>query len=227
MSKKLSDGTVELRPWRERDAEAIVECMNGDDEIARWLDRVPQPYTLQDAVGDIRSDGEEKYAVTDAATGRVLGSIGLTWGETRDVVEIGYWARADARGRGVMTRALRLASVHALRSGADRVQLRADVLNVSSRRVAEKAGFTLEGVLRSAHWNPRLGRRQDWAMYSLLPGDAVPRKSDTTAGGDMDTRSSSMSLLPGDAVPRKSDTTGGGDMDTRSSSMSAAPGELE
>jgi hypothetical protein len=21
----------------------------------------------------------------------------------------------------------------------------------------------------SAHWNPRLGRRQDWAMYSLLP----------------------------------------------------------
>jgi hypothetical protein len=26
-------------------------------------------------------------------------------------------------------------------------------------------------VLRSAHWNPRLGRRQDWAIYSLLPGE--------------------------------------------------------
>jgi hypothetical protein len=26
-------------------------------------------------------------------------------------------------------------------------------------------------VLRSAHWNERLGRRQDWAMYSLLPAD--------------------------------------------------------
>jgi len=51
------------------------------------------------------------------------------------------------------------------------VQLRADVENVASRRAAEKAGFRLEGVLRSAHWNARLGRRQDWAMYSLLPGD--------------------------------------------------------
>jgi RimJ/RimL family protein N-acetyltransferase len=172
MSRKLSDGTVELRPWREDDAGAIVECVNGDEEIERWLDRVPQPYTAEDALGYIRSDGEEKYAITDAATGCVLGSIGLTWGEMRDVAEIGYWLRADARGRGVMTRALRLIAGHALGSrGADRVQLRADVMNVPSRRVAEKAGFTLEGVLRSAYWNPRLGRRQDWAMYSLLAGE--------------------------------------------------------
>jgi RimJ/RimL family protein N-acetyltransferase len=51
------------------------------------------------------------------------------------------------------------------------VQLRAEVGNVPSRRVAEKAGFQLEGVLRSAHWSPRLERRVDWAMYSLLPGE--------------------------------------------------------
>jgi RimJ/RimL family protein N-acetyltransferase len=171
MSTKLSDGTVELRQWRESDADAIVECLNGDEEIARWLDRVPQPYTAEDALGYIRSDGEEKYAITDAGTGRVLGSIGLTWSETRDVGETGYWIRSDVRGRGVMTRALRLLAGRAFGSGAERVQLRADVLNVPSRRVAEKAGFTLEGVLRSAYWNPRLGRRQDWAMYSLLPGE--------------------------------------------------------
>jgi RimJ/RimL family protein N-acetyltransferase len=79
--------------------------------------------------------------------------------------------RSDERGRGVMTRALRLAARWALDDGAARVQLRADVENLASRRVAEKAGFKLEGVLRSAHWNARLGRRQDWAMYSLLPGE--------------------------------------------------------
>ena len=49
--------------------------------------------------------------------------------------------------------------------------LRADPENAASCRVAEKAGFTREGVLRSAHWNPRLGRRQDWAIYSLLPAE--------------------------------------------------------
>ncbi len=171
--KALSDGIVALRPWQEDDAPAVVACIDGDEEIARWLDQVPQPYTLEHALGYIRAKGEEKYAVTDAASGHVLGSIGLTWNEPHDVAEVGYWLRAAARGRGFTTRALALVARHAIADGAARVQLRADVENVPSRRAAEKAGFTLEGVLRSAHWNQRLGRRQDWAMYSLLPHELV------------------------------------------------------
>jgi RimJ/RimL family protein N-acetyltransferase len=168
----LTDGVVALRPWRREDAPAVVGCLNGDPEIAIWLDQVPQPYSLSDALDYIGGTGEQAFAVTDARDGRVLGSIGVRWSERRDVGEIGYWARSDARGRGVMTRALVLVSRFALRhEGAARVQLRADVENAASRRVAEKAGFALEGVLRQAHWNERLGRRQDWAMYSLLPGD--------------------------------------------------------
>ena len=45
----LDDGIVALRPWRTDDAEAIVACIDGDPEISRWLDVVPQPYTLEDA----------------------------------------------------------------------------------------------------------------------------------------------------------------------------------
>ncbi|HEX6789237.1 MAG TPA: GNAT family N-acetyltransferase [Gaiellaceae bacterium] len=167
-----SDGLVTLRAWRREDSEALVECLDGDPEITIWLDQVPQPYTRADALAYIGGIGESTFAVTDAETGRILGSIGVRFSETGDVGEIGYWLRSDARGRGVMTRALVLAARWALGAGgAARVQLRADVENVASRRVAEKAGFQLEGVLRSAHWNARLGRRQDWAMYSLLPGD--------------------------------------------------------
>src|SRR4051812_15320607 len=44
----LSDGIVELRPWREDDVDAIVRACR-DDDIARWLDQVPQPYTRADA----------------------------------------------------------------------------------------------------------------------------------------------------------------------------------
>ena len=168
----LNDGEVALRPWQKGDAEALVACIDGDPEITRWLDQVPQPYGLADAYAYIGGIGETSFAITDARTGRVLGSIGVHWNDEGDVAEIGYWLRADARGAGATTRALVLAARWALaRPGAGRVQLRADVENVPSRRVAEKAGFRLEGVLRSAHWNPRLGRRQDWAMYSLLPGE--------------------------------------------------------
>lgn len=147
----------------------MVECIDGDPEIARWLDRVPQPYTRADARAYIRRESipdEVSYCIT-AGGDRPLGSIGLHPVEP-GVVEIGYWLCADARGRGITTEALRLAARLALDGGAERVQLRADVENVASCRVAEKAGFAREGVLRSAHWNPRLGRRQDWAMYALL-----------------------------------------------------------
>ena len=103
----------------------------------------------------------------------VLGSIGVRWNERRDVGEIGYWLRADARGRGVdHARARARLAMGVRREGASRACSCAPTSRTSaSRRVAEKAGFTREGVLRSAHWNARLGRRQDWVMYSLLPGD--------------------------------------------------------
>src|ERR1700730_827420 len=168
----LTDGVVTLRTWQKTDAAELVESIDGDPEITRWLDQVPQPYRATDALPYIRGIGERAFAVTDAETGRVLGSIGVRFNEAGDVGEIGYWLRADARGRGMITRALRVISEWAFEhGGVARLQLRADVDNIPSRRSAEKAGFQLEGVLRSVYWNARLGRRQNWAMYSLLPDE--------------------------------------------------------
>lgn len=110
------------------------------------------------------------FAIVEA--GRPVGSIGIRWldGFDEGTAEVGYWVASDARGRGLCTRALRLASIWALES-TERLQLRADVENGPSNRVAEKAGFRREGVLRSSRYNGRLGRRVDFAMYSLLPND--------------------------------------------------------
>jgi RimJ/RimL family protein N-acetyltransferase len=166
-----TDGVVTLRPWREADAPAIVECVDGDPEITQWLDRVPQPYTIADALAYVRGElpvEQQTYAIVDTASGRILGSIGAS-ATHEGMREVGYWLRADARGRGATTRALRLVVAWAFdQADVARVQLRADPENLASCRVAEKAGFTREGILRHAHWNPRLGRRQDWAIYSIL-----------------------------------------------------------
>jgi RimJ/RimL family protein N-acetyltransferase len=168
----LTDGVVALRAWQKTDAAELVECLDGDPEITRWLDQVPQPYRTKDALAYIRGIGETAFAVTDAETGRILGSIGVRFSDSGDVGEIGYWLRRDARGRGLITRSLRLVSTWAFgRVGVERLQLRADVDNAASRRSAENAGFQLEGVLRNVYWNARLGRRQNWAMYSLLEGE--------------------------------------------------------
>jgi RimJ/RimL family protein N-acetyltransferase len=173
----LSDGVVTLRPWGEEgDVDAIVAACN-DPQIATFLDRIPSPYTEDDAREylELTRDGWAAGTMANFAIvegGRPVGSIGIRWLEGFDegTAEIGYWVAAEARGRGICTRALRLAAAWALGS-TERLQLRADVDNAPSNRVAEKAGFRREGVLRAIRYNDRLGRRVDFAMYSLLPGE--------------------------------------------------------
>jgi RimJ/RimL family protein N-acetyltransferase len=172
----LSDGVVSLRPWGEDgDVEAITAACN-DPEIAEFLDQIPSPYTEQDAreaIAYFRQGWEEgtvsNFAITTGE--RPVGSVGVRWVEPdQGVAEVGYWMAREARGRGICTRAVRLVSRWLIEShGIERVQLRADEQNPASRKVAEKAGFTEEGVLRSSRYNPRLGRRVDFVMYSLLP----------------------------------------------------------
>jgi len=50
-----------------------------------------------------------------------------------------------------------------------RFQLRADTENVASQRVAEKAGFVREGVMRAAL--ALKGERRDVVMYSRVRED--------------------------------------------------------
>jgi RimJ/RimL family protein N-acetyltransferase len=177
----LADEVVALRPWRAADAPAVAAAIDGDPEISRWLDKVPQPYGLDDAhayVAACRRGWDEgtsaNFAVVDAADGTLLGSLGLRFADLPPgVAEAGYWVTREARGRGAATRALRLGARWLLGGeyGIERLQLRADALNVPSQRVAEKAGFTREGVLRSSYYNARFGRRVDFVMYSLLPSE--------------------------------------------------------
>jgi RimJ/RimL family protein N-acetyltransferase len=174
----LTNGVVTLRPWTESDAAAIVAACDRDPEITHWMHQIPQPYTEADARGYISASRAAWRAGTGATfalldeTGAISGSLGMrVIDRDNEVVEVGYWTAAGARGRGLTTRALRLISRWALDVvGAQRVQLRADVANVASQRVAERAGFRREGVLR-AHCRSREGERHDCVIYSLLPGD--------------------------------------------------------
>jgi RimJ/RimL family protein N-acetyltransferase len=176
----LSDGVVTLRPWGEEgDVEAITKACN-DRAIAEFLDLIPFPYTEDDArefIAHCREGWAEgtlaNFAITAAENGHAVGSVGVRWVDPEQgVAEVGYWVAPGARGRGLCTRAVRLVSRWVIADcGMERLQLRADEQNPASRKVAENAGFTQEGILRSSRYNPRLGRRVDFVMYSLLPGE--------------------------------------------------------
>jgi RimJ/RimL family protein N-acetyltransferase len=173
----LSDGVVTLRLWRRDDVPAIVAACN-EPAIATFLDQVPQPYTEAD--GHAWLDTVERNWASGSfagfaieVDGRAVGSISMGFKEDDPkVAETGYWLAARERGRGFTTRALRLLAAWAFAAcELERLQLRADVNNTASQRVAEKAGFVREGVVRAYHYNPRVGRRVDFVMFSLLRGE--------------------------------------------------------
>lgn len=168
---------VTLRPWREADADALIERIR-DPAIFEFLDQIPTPYRRADALVYIRGSAEgwrtgtsTNFAILVDWCDGACGSVGIRWEGIDDgVAEVGYWVGAAVRGRGVATTATRLVAEWAFEREPrlERLQLRADAENDASNRVAEKAGFTREGVLRSSHLNARLGRRVDFVMWSLL-----------------------------------------------------------
>ena len=101
----------------------------------------------------------------------ILGAIGIgrfDWDDGK--AEIGYWIARDARRRAVGARATRLLSRWALMDlGLERLELLANAENEASQRLAERAGFTREGLLR--RYRRRHGRREDLVMFSLLAED--------------------------------------------------------
>jgi RimJ/RimL family protein N-acetyltransferase len=172
------EGDVTLRPWSDDDAEALVRRIN-DPEVALYLDLVPQPYTRADAHAWFALCAEGWRTGTSATFGihvhgseGPVGGIGVRFLSELDEggAEVGYWVGAEVRGRGVATTATRAVArwVFGAVPALARLQLRADVQNVASNRVAEKAGFTREGVLRAQRFNVRMGKRVDFVMWSLL-----------------------------------------------------------
>jgi ribosomal-protein-alanine N-acetyltransferase len=106
------------------------------------------------------------------AGGRCVGSIWLSLG-TSSRATVGYWLLAEARGSGLMSRALLLVTRWAFAElGMKRIGLLADPRNLASVRVAERAGFKREGVLRS--WVDVNGERVDHVSYSVIPADLEP-----------------------------------------------------
>jgi RimJ/RimL family protein N-acetyltransferase len=172
---ELTDGLIVLRRPTVDDAPAVYAACQ-DPEIPRWIPVIPQPYTEQSALefvgwsAESWERGNYSFVIVDSRSGELLGAIGMGVNAASKIGHIGYWVAAPARRRGVASRALRLLAGWAVEQDFGRLELITDPDNVASQRVAEKAGFTREAVLRS-HTLHRDGRRRDSVMFSLLPGE--------------------------------------------------------
>lgn len=154
-----------LRPMAAKDAEKLTEaCL--DEDTVRFTS-VPPAYTVDMAHAFISGD-ECKWTMTDERD-EFCGVI-----EIRPLNEftgeVGYHTAPWARGKGITTDALIAVTQWAFGEGFHRIEVKAYVENVASRRVAEKAGFIFEGVARGALH--RGNEFHDLAVYARLASDA-------------------------------------------------------
>lgn len=168
---------LHVRPLDASDADAVARVF-ADRQTRRWL---PFPQELGE-IGALEWCTEMAMERRDSGTGDHYGVIrreddrliGCLWAKRTDwvsrVTEVAYAVAADVRGFGVAAEALDALTVALmLEHGFQRVEVRIAPGNIASRRVAEKAGFTYEGLLRNAgHVH---SGRVDLEVWSLVAAD--------------------------------------------------------
>jgi RimJ/RimL family protein N-acetyltransferase len=173
----LEEDGLRLRPFREDDVPRIVEACR-DPRTQDWLGTLPDPYDEADARAWLEHQAENRargqavcWAVVDPEQDdRALASINCFDLVPEVECEIGYWAHPDARGRGVVTRAMAEVVRYAFEDlGVRRVTAGAAAGNAASRHVIEANGLRTWGTERlgtAVH-----GGRADIVWYDVLVED--------------------------------------------------------
>lgn len=163
--------------------EAVVQSL---DELKPWLpwaQKAPTPeeseLTCRQMAARVAQRSDLPLFIfaraADGGFGRLIGGTGLhrlDWSVPR--FEIGYWRRNGEQGQGLITEAVRTLMRFAFDAlHARRVEIRMSGDNLKSRALAERVGFTLEGVLRQDSLEAD-GRPRDTVVYSRVRGVEEP-----------------------------------------------------
>jgi len=151
---------------------AVRESMG---ELTPWMPWPKEHRTIDDSEASARrarvaflQRSELRLPLYLRGTDTLVGSSGLQaidWEVPK--FEIGYWCRTRFTGRGYMTEAVRGITAFAFDDlGARRVEIRCGSRNLASARVAERAGFELEGELRNNELGHD-GEPRDTLIYAL------------------------------------------------------------
>jgi RimJ/RimL family protein N-acetyltransferase len=154
--------------------EAVRESV---EELTPWMAWPKVHRTVEDSEASARrarvaflQRSELRLHLYLRGTDTLVGSSGLQgidWEVPK--FEIGYWCRTGFTGRGYITEAVLGITEFAFDAlGARRVEIRCDSRNLPSARVAERAGFLLEGELH----NNEVGadrRLANTLIYAMTP----------------------------------------------------------
>lgn len=154
------DDDVELRLLEERDAEEVLSLLQQNlSHLQGELTWLNDRLSLDDAKEYIRA-GLERFAANNGLRsgiwlqGSLAGIVSLhNLVRVDRKASLGYWLGASFQGRGLVTRACRVLINYSFSElKLNRLEIQCAPENKRSRKVAERLGFTQEGILRQSWW---------------------------------------------------------------------------
>jgi ribosomal-protein-serine acetyltransferase len=175
------DDCVVLRQISESDAGELTELIDRNRPYLReWLPWLDSSTGIDDTTRFIgrsieQAEDENGYTFGIVCGGVLAGVIGQHYLDSLNRrTEIGYWLDSSHQGAGIVTRSTaRLTDYSFSYQDCNRVILHCAVGNTRSRAVAERLGFTQEGILREAEW--LYDHYVDLVVYSMLKTQWVTR----------------------------------------------------
>lgn len=172
-----ADERTVLRSLASADAEPLFALVDRNRAYLRawlpWVDAVREVGQIRGFVASVgeRERAGESLELGIEHDGELAGVCGFRRIDPDNrTAELGYWLRADRQGKGIVTASCRACVRHGFESlGLNRIELAAATGNAPSRRVADRLGFRLEGVLREAGW--LYDHFVDHAVYARLRGE--------------------------------------------------------
>lgn len=169
----LATERLVLRPFEESDIPEVARLAD-DEEISKNTLLIPHPYEEVHAKRwiaahrrEYRSGKSAVFAVTLAATGVLVGSVGLTIAREHRHAALGYWIGRQYWGRGLATEAARAVLAYGFRE-LDLVRIHAGHFadNPASGHVMEKLGMKEEGRQRRHIF--RWGEYRDMVLFGIM-----------------------------------------------------------
>lgn len=163
---------------------AICESLQTLAEFMPWAKENPsindtEEFVRQSAANWILKRNEEPYLplfIFNKITNQFIGSTGyhhLDW--EVPCVEIGYWLRNSCAGTGYMTEAVNAITRYAFNQMmVKRIGVTCDINNIRSKKVIERLGFVLEGVLKKNRKEPLTAKISDTLVYARYDLSGLP-----------------------------------------------------
>ena len=171
---EIDGNRIRLRKLKLSDAQDIYKNLQ-NKEMVKWTSNIPWPYKKQNAIKwirrthyEIRNKKGYAFGIILKAENRIIGAISLMHIDWKNKnAELGYWLGKTYWGKGYTIEAVKLILKFAFgKLKLHRVYASLFEENVASKRVLEKAGFKLEGVMRECRY--RYNKWHNELKFSIL-----------------------------------------------------------